>query len=223
MNKQAFFDKIRGVLFTSLSPSQVQGLEYLLEESYKHNLSLPQMAYCLATAFHETAKTMLPIAEYGRGKGRAYGVPTDPYGYVYYGRGYVQLTWSYNYVKAGNALGVDLLRYPEKAMDPKIAADILFLGMKQGWFTGKKLSDYIHDTTKDYVNARRIVNGVDKAVTIAGYARDFENALVASGYGKEPVSIPVDVPAPKPPVVVEENPNLLSAIIALLTALFKRS
>lgn len=198
MNKQVFFNAIRLSLFKTLSQSQVQGMEYLLEESYKHGFTIPELAYCLATAYHETAYTMMPIAEYGRGKGRKYGVPVPPYNHIYYGRGYVQLTWSYNYVKAGDILNVDLLRYPDKAMDPKIAADVLYYGMKQGWFTGRKLSDYIAGTKKDYVNARRIVNGTDKATTIGEHAVKFENALSEALYGKEPTSIIVDVPAPKP-------------------------
>ncbi len=36
---------------------------------------------------------MQPIEEYGRGKGRKYGAPAGPYGKIYFGRGYVQLTW----------------------------------------------------------------------------------------------------------------------------------
>lgn len=52
-------------------------------------------------------------------------------------------------------------------------------GMEAGRFTGKKLSDYLPG---DYVNARRIINGTDKAEQIAGYARQFEAALKAGGW-----------------------------------------
>ena len=51
------------------------------------------------------------------------------------------------------------------------------LGSKEGWFTGKKLSDYITKTDKNYVRARRIINGTDKAEKIAKEAVVFEAAL----------------------------------------------
>ncbi len=43
--------------------------------------------------------------------------------------------------------------------------------------TGKRLSDYIKPGSVDYLNARRIVNGTDRAEQIAGYAREYERAL----------------------------------------------
>ena len=62
-------------------------------------------------------------------------------------------------------------------MKPEYAINIMLEGMKQGWFTGRKLSDYIYQSKKDYVSARRIINGTDKANLIAGYADTFEKAL----------------------------------------------
>ena len=47
-------------------------------------------------------------------------------------------------------------------------------GMTEGLFTGKRLSDYLPG---NYTWARRVINGNDKATTIAGYARHFEAAL----------------------------------------------
>jgi putative chitinase len=51
--------------------------------------------------------------------------------------------------------------------------------MLAGWFTKKKLRDYIpqHPTRQHYKNARRIINGTDKDDLIAGYALVFEEAL----------------------------------------------
>ena len=43
--------------------------------------------------------------------------------------------------------------------------------------TGKKLSDYIKGTTCDYTNARRIINRLDQAAKIKGYAVNFESVL----------------------------------------------
>ena len=69
---------------------------------------------------------------------------------------------------------------PDLALRPDLAAGILFAGMAQGWFTGKKLADYFNDRVSDPVNARRIVNALDRAATIAGYHRAFLAALDAA-------------------------------------------
>lgn len=178
------FDILRAK-FGKLSQSQVDEINFLVGELDKDkSISYPQAAYMLATTWWETDHTMLPIEEYGKGKGRKYGQNIDidgsPYkglDHIYYGRGYVQLTWLSNYVFAKNKLNIDFVNHPEYALQPEYAVKILILGMKEGWFTGRKLSDYIHQSKKDYVNARRIINGTDKAQLIAGYADTFEKAL----------------------------------------------
>lgn len=197
IDRKAFFDAVRKEPFPKrLTTRQVDGMEAILAEWERRRLTdLRWLAYMLATTYHETARTMQPIEEYGKGKGREYGKPAGPYQKVYYGRGFVQLTWLANYQKAAKALGVDLVRYPERALEAGIAAAIMFDGMMQGWFTGKKLSDYFAGTKADWVNARRIVNGVDKASEIAGYARLFHAALTAAD--KPDVVKP---PVPVPPV-----------------------
>lgn len=183
INRAYFFARVREAVFGGrLSKKQVEGMTFLLdtwEEKYADK-DIRWLAYCLATAFHETARTMLPIGEFGKGKGRKYGVPTGPYNKVYYGRGHVQLTWERNYRLASRHVGEDLVKFPEKALDPKISAFVMYEGMIRGWFTGKKLSDYISEGKADYKNARRIVNGMDRAGLIAGYANAFEDALKQS-------------------------------------------
>lgn len=168
-----------------LNQSQVDQINFLVSEFDKDkSISYPQAAYMLATTWHETATTMLPIEEYGKGKGRKYGQKYDMDGsiykgldHIYYGRGYVQLTWLSNYAFARNKLGIDFVNHPEYALQREHAVKILITGMKEGWFTGRKLSDYINQSKKDYINARRIINGTDKAKLIASYADIFEKAL----------------------------------------------
>lgn len=159
---------------------------YQLLTSTGLTLPIQYLAYVLATTYHETAMTMRPIEEYGKGEGRDYGEPHELTGQTYYGRGYVQLTWYDNYLLAMKEVystqwvkgSVDLVGHPERALQPFFAAQIALVGMTQGWFTGKKLGDYVQlDGTYDYVNARRIINGTDKAETIAAYAIEFEKAL----------------------------------------------
>lgn len=174
-----FFAKVRASL-RKLSQSQVNGFNTLSAAWDKDgDGDVRKFAYVLATAWHETAETMQPIAEYGKGKGRAYGSPDKVTGKTYYGRGYVQLTWKYNYERASKELGVDLVNDPDKAMEPEIAAPVAVLGMMEGWFTGKRLSSYFNDKTFNAVQARRIINGIDRATLIAAYHIKFLAALKA--------------------------------------------
>lgn len=162
-----------------LTHKQIEGMEAIL--TYWENNGFHDgrhLAYILATTFHETARTMQPIEEYGKGKTRPYGKPHPITGKTYYGRGFVQLTWYDNYVKAGKIVNEDFINYPELACDLKYATEILVEGMTVGLFTGKKLSDYFNDTKEDPINARRIINGTDKAELIAGYYYKFLNAII---------------------------------------------
>lgn len=192
------FDILRNGL-GRLSQSQVDEINFIVDSMDKDkSLSYSQGAYILATTWHETAKTMLPIKEYGEGKNRTYGMwyknskgelysfkdgskrsayLYSDYPHLYFGRGYVQLTWFFNYENASKKLGFDFLKNPDAVMKKEYAIKILIEGMKQGWFTGRKLSDYMHQSKKDYVNARRIINGTDKAQKIANEAVIFEKAL----------------------------------------------
>ena len=159
----------------------------ILKACRKYGLLRNQAAYVLATAYWETGRTMLPVkeaywlSENWRRKNLRY--------YPWYGRGYVQLTWETNYRKAGRKLGVDMVKNKDLALDPDIAAEVLVLGSKEGWFTGKKLKDYITLRRSNFTQARRIINGMDKASTIAGIARKYNKALRLGGYGVTASSI----------------------------------
>lgn len=193
INRDGFYWSIRGGLFkTGLKQKQVEGINAILDRWEASGLTdLRWLAYMLATTYHETAKTMQPIEEYGKGQGYRYGkkikrsgIPYTLPDKLYYGRGYVQLTWYENYETMGRLLGLDLLNNPELALHPNIASQIMFEGMTKGNsnfgdFTGKSLEHYFNDKKEDWVNARRIINGTDKAELIAGYGRKFFNALKA--------------------------------------------
>lgn len=190
MDRAKFFDEIRTQPFGGkISQSQVEGTEAIIDAwaSHAQTADPRHVSYSLATAFHETAATMQPIAEIGHGKGRSYGHPVGPWGATYYGRGDVQLTWERNYQFATKrlcALGVigldiDLDKTPDLAMRPDIAAPIMIFGMKEGWFTGRKLSDFFAGTRSDWIDARTIINGHDCAAKIAGYGLHFYHALTA--------------------------------------------
>lgn len=170
---------------------QKEGIEDLVWESVKQGITIKeQIAYILATAWHETAQTMQPISEYGSDKylskydtgklAKDLGNTSDADGdgILYKGRGYVMITGKANYDKFSKILDIDLIKNPEKAKEPQIAAQIAVYGMIHGSFTTKKLSDYITLNKADYLNARRIINSQDKAVTIQGYAQDFNKILL---------------------------------------------
>ncbi len=141
-------------------------------------LNIQQIAYVLATVKHETDNTYTTLREYGRGVGKDYGYPDPETKKVYYGRGYVQLTWKSNYAVFGSLLKEDLVNDPDLALRPDIAYEILIIGMTKGLFTGRDLNNFINYCKEDYVNARKIVNGLDDAQLIADYAIDFEKLLL---------------------------------------------
>ena len=147
---------------------------------FKSAHHLRQAAYMLATAKHETANTFAPIEEYGKGKGLPYGKPDRKTGLVYFGRGYVQLTWVKNYQTMCTVLGLPLYTQPDLALRYDVAYKIMSYGMTHGTFTGVGLGRYINDQKTDYLNARKIINSLDKADLIAGYATAIEQMLLNS-------------------------------------------
>ena len=75
MKANQFIDSIRKNFFNGkLSVQQFEGIKAILvkwdESGFK---DLRWLAYMLGTVYHETARTMYPIEEYGKGKGRRYG------------------------------------------------------------------------------------------------------------------------------------------------------
>jgi putative chitinase len=178
INRKIFFDEIRP-LFGTLKTLQVSGLTAYLD-FYENNTDLMpinQFAYVLATVFHETGQKMKPVVEIGKGIGKSYGVKDKVTGQIYYGRGGVQITWKDNYKRIGDLLHIDLVNNPDLALVESNSVKIAMFGMAFGWFTGRKLDHYITPIKCDYVGARVIINGTDRAVLIAGYADKFLWAL----------------------------------------------
>lgn len=198
MDRAIFFAKARARLFGgALSQPQVDGLDALLDECAAHGVADARcVAYILATAFHETGRTMRPVREVGRGKGHAYGAPDARSGLVYYGRGYVQLTWKANYERLGERLGVDLAGAPDRALEPRVAAAVLIVGMVEGLFSGRRLAEFFSSDKTDWIGARRIVNGLDRADLVAGYARAFHDALAAAATPR-PLAAPISSTPPE--------------------------
>lgn len=98
-------------------------------------------------------------------------------GWRYRGRGYCQITGHDNYAKFARLLGIDLVGNPDLALRPDIAGKVIVVGMRDGLFTGKALRDYFTGGSSDWVNARKIINGLDRAADIARYGKLFNAAL----------------------------------------------
>ncbi len=178
-----FFDNYKERFATKLNQSQVDGIEDLLNfiENDPALTDVRWIAYMMATVKHECAERWQPIEEFASGKqyeGRAdLGNTERGDGPRYKGRGYVQITGRANYRKFSQRLSVVMVGNPLLALDPPTSYKIASLGMRQGLFTGKALLDYIHDSACDYRNARRIINGLDRADKIKGYAEKLELCL----------------------------------------------
>lgn len=196
----SFFDSMRsGILGPTLDPDEVSGCNMILDAM--RGAPLSHCAYAFATAYHETAGTMQPIKEHGgpkyftklydiRGdnpkRARRMGNIFPGDGPRYCGRGFVQLTWRNNYGNAGRKLKIALEDNPDLAMRDDVAAKVMRLGMDEGWFTGKKFNHYLPAAgpagVAAFKEARRIINGVDKADRIAKYALQFQSALQSAGW-----------------------------------------
>jgi len=202
MNRSSFYSAIRISLFGGrLGQAQVAGIDAMLDawDGWPAPADSRYLAYMLATAFHETSGTMRPVREtladsddeaiarldLAWRKGRLNQVRTpywrrDAEGKSWLGRGLVQLTHKANYAKLSGPAGVDLLAHPEMAMEMGTAVRILFAGMRDGLFTGHRLSDVFNPLRQDWTGARRIINGTDRAALVAGHAKRFDAALTAA-------------------------------------------
>jgi putative chitinase len=197
-DRKKFFESYR-TRFGPLTQDLVDALDGLLNQIEKDDrfggteTDRTKLAYCLATFKWETAHTMRPIDEHGGPQyfnkrygpqtsvGKMLGNTKDGDGALFHGRGFVQLTGRRNYNKAKTLTGVDLLAEPDRAKEPELAYEIAVQGMIDGWFTGKKLAQFIKDgQSPDFENARTIINGHDKASNIADIARRFSEVLQSS-------------------------------------------
>lgn len=191
MDRATFYTALRRSSipgFSTLSQSQVNGMEGILNAfPIVGDRRIKTLAYGLATARREVGAGMVPVREgfkktdaearaYVKRQGYKYAKEIN--GHVYYGRGLVQLTWDYNYEEEG------ILNNPDKALEPKWAAELLFKGIMDGRWNklGKGLIHYLPDGGPDDLkNARRTVNVLDHWQEIADYYKKFVLVIVEAG------------------------------------------
>lgn len=198
-DEQRFFKAARRDLFSGrLNTAQVSGMAALVAgwRALTDTDDPRRIAYCLATAFHETGGRMQPVRETfapsdraamlrlerAHAAGRLPQVRTpywrlDAEGKSWFGRGLVQITHKRNYERLSAAIGVDLVADPGRAMELDVAVRILVIGMRDGLFSGVKLADAFGRDMTDWTGARRIVNGLDRAALVAGHGRAFLAAM----------------------------------------------
>lgn len=234
MNRRAFYDYVRGAVFGgSLSQSQVEGMENLLNVQAKYipDMDDDELAYDLGTTSWETANTMQPITERGQRSyfnkyepgtriGNILGNTQPGDGYRFRGEGHVQNTGRRNASVATKRLNqlynldIDLVANPEQRGDPLVSALSLFIGNREGWWTGKDIDDYIDfidesddEELREFANARRIVNGTDKQMEIAKRALAFKKGLQKAGYkaGKPEPIVPKGPEKPTIPTPVKKT------------------
>lgn len=173
MDDAIFFSMVKQSVFGGrFSQSQVDGLNQFLDyqETNWPKLLRNQFANIFAQCTWETGRAMQPISEAG---GPRY-LRSKPY-FPWYGRGLIQPTWQENYAKFG-------ITNPEDALSWPVALDVAFRGMMNGMFTAHSLPQYCNETASDFFNARRVVNGLDKAHECAALSVSYLKALEAAGY-----------------------------------------
>lgn len=185
-NFDIFFKEYRIAFGSVKSAITVENIKLIIEAAEQYAVNLNQLAYLLATAYHETGHDFVPKYEYGKAEyfirkywvnskvAKWLGNDNAQEAFKYRGRGLVQITGETNYERFGIADN------PDKALEIETAIEIIYKGMTQGVFTGKKLINYIQGNSYDYISARRIINGTDKAQLIAGYAEKIRLMLIAS-------------------------------------------
>lgn len=147
-------------------------IEAIIKECKRHRMTLKtQIAYVLATTEHETNNTFLPVRE-AYWLSEAWRKANLRY-YPWYGRGFIQTTWYPNYLFYEELTGVPFTKEPDLVLNPTYALYLLVDGMSKGRYTTKRLGDYVNVDRTDFLNARRVVNGVDKQQLIAGYANEW--------------------------------------------------
>lgn len=206
----------------------------IIDECKRYGCLRNQAAYILATAFWETARTMKPVREAlaktdqqainrlesAWKKGRLKWVKKPYWRDGWFGRGYVQLTHKANYQNAEEKLGLPFTSNPALALESGPASRVLVWGSMEGWFTSKKIGDYITLNKSNFRAARRVINGTDKASQIAKIARDYDAALEAEGYGVSDVK-PIPQPKAKPTIhkPLLQSKEMITGVTGLVAAI----
>ena len=126
--------------------------DYLVQQARRAGIPDLELAHLVAQVAHETGNfrhleelgssryfARKYDKQYNPRKARILGNVAAGDGERFRGRGFVHLTGRYNYKRAGEALGIDLVNRPQLAADPRIAADIAI------WFWKNRVQPQVQD------------------------------------------------------------------------------
>lgn len=202
-NRDIFFVKARPIFGGHYNASEVEGLNAIMGETERRNIpDIRWPSYMMATSYHETGGTMQPVIETRQPREtsnpsvdtaiarleRAWAAGKMPWvhqpywrkdaaGLSWLGRGLPQVTHKANYEWAEKETGIPFTKNPDLMLVMANAVPVMFIGMIEGKFTGKKLGDYFNATKDDPRDARRIINALESADKVARYHRLFLSAL----------------------------------------------
>lgn len=184
-DRRKFFEYVRNAPFGGkLTQQQVDGMNDMLDY-IEHNATYSEddrkVAWTFANTFWETGARMVPVRETFANStrqaiarldaawkaGRLPQVRTPYWREGWFGRGRTQTTHEANYRKVERFSGRPVHSNPDLLLKSEIDVIPSIGGLYHGLFTGKRLGDYFNSTDNDPVNARRVVNGTDKAKHIA--------------------------------------------------------
>lgn len=146
-----------------------------LRSKFPNRISASEAQKYGRTAQHKADQEMIANIIYGGEWGKAnLGNTQIGDGWKYRGAGLTQITGRRNFTKFG------FENNPEDALQINTAAEIMVKGMRDGLFTGRKFSDYFGPSSEQWVKARAMINGSDRANEIAEHAKTFYAALKAA-------------------------------------------
>ncbi|WOS40629.1 peptidoglycan-binding protein [Xanthomonas rydalmerensis] len=149
-----------------------------LEESFNYTKGIGQITANVRSALREGPEALesariealrgrperLGELMYGNRRDLGNDQPGD--GYLYHGRGYMQLTGKAQYSAAGEALGLDLVNRPELASQPENASRIAT------WYWQQKVPEEQRNSARD---AGAAINGANPPNGLADRERRFEH------------------------------------------------
>lgn len=191
MDRPKFYNVLRQSDNVKLTQQNVFGFEKHLDYAELYKTSASKLPYIFGTSYWESGATMHPVLEafWMSEQWRKIHLRYYPW----YGRGLVQTTWEKNYEKIDDLLLLNgaLMKDPNLLLKWEYALPALFIGMEKGLYTGKDVDDYIDDIDesdaedfREMKQARRVVNAMDMADTVANLGLTMEKALKAGKYGK---------------------------------------
>lgn len=152
---------------------------FLKKEAERAGIKGDELIAFLAQVAHETMnfKHMKEIGgsldfkkydiRYAPKKAKSLGNTKPGDGAKYKGRGYIQLTGKYNYKRAGEALGLDLVNKPELVEQPEIAAKVAI------WYWKSKVKPKV----ADFKDVRAVTKPINPGMKHVDRRQDTQQAF----------------------------------------------